>query len=281
MALKDVITQGSTVVATTGNDLRSSVQRMETEFAKALPKGIEAKQFLRDAMSVLSTNPRLAECERNSFIGGLMTMAQLGLRPGVSGLGHGWLLPMRVSGQLRAQLIIGYQGWLALAHRSDKIESVEVRTVHENDEFAVEYGTDSRLIHRPTLRGSRGPETGAYAVVKAGGGVYWEWMSQADLEEHRDRFAMAKKNGAIVGPWRDHFWAMAKKTVLKRALWYAPRSTDIITSMAADETVRLDTSPDVEPETVSVHVVTDDDGTEGFDPTVQAPFAPQEAPQNG
>lgn len=275
MALKDVITaQGGNAIATTGNDLRASVQRMEAEFAKALPRGIEAQQFLRDAMSVLSTNPRLAECERNSFIGGLMTMAQLGLRPGVAGLGHGWLLPMRVSGQLRAQLIVGYQGWLTLAHRSDKIESVEVRIVHDTDAFEVEYGTDSRLIHRPTLTGPRGPEIGAYAVVKAGGGTYWEWMSKDDLEEHRDKFAMAKKNGAIVGPWRDHFWAMGKKTVLKRALWYAPRSTEIISGMAADDTVRVDMTPDAEPETVSVHVVEDTQQDIGeFDPTIQAPFA--------
>ena len=56
-----------------------------------MPKGVEAAQLVRDALTAVRTNPKLAECEPNSVLGSLMTCAQLGLRPGV--LGHAWLLP--------------------------------------------------------------------------------------------------------------------------------------------------------------------------------------------
>jgi len=253
MSLKERMTGQQAVKASdTEKVMRRKVTDLEGEFQKAMPRGAEARQLVRDALTVISNNPRLAECTRVSVLGGLMTMAQLGLRPGV--LGHGWLLPLRIRGELQAQLIIGYQGLVTLAQRSGLIESISSRVVYERDEFDIEYGTSDRLTHRPYLKGDRGAEIGAYAVVKANGGVYWDYMSRTDLERHRDEFAMAKKNGVILGPWRDHFWAMAQKTVLKRALKYAPRSTELMNAMAADDTVRVDLRDDQEISVVSQYV---------------------------
>ena len=73
--------------------LSQQIVRMEDQFAMAAPRGIEAKQLVRDALTALRQNPELAECDPQSVLGGLMTMAQLRLRVGV--LGHGWLLPFR------------------------------------------------------------------------------------------------------------------------------------------------------------------------------------------
>ena len=122
---------------------------MEDQFAMAAPRGIEAKQLVRDALTALRQNPELAECDPQSVLGGLMTMAQLGLRVGV--LGHGWLLPFRdwKTKQKKAQLVIGYQGLVELAYRSNKIKSLSARTVHANDHFRIEYGIDETLEHRP------------------------------------------------------------------------------------------------------------------------------------
>ena len=71
--------------------LRTSIQNMEHQFALAMPKGVEAAQLVRDALTSIQRNPKLAECDRFTVLGGLMTCAQLGLRPGM--LGHAWLLP--------------------------------------------------------------------------------------------------------------------------------------------------------------------------------------------
>ena len=135
---------------------------MEHQFALAAPRGVEARQIVRDAMTALSRTPKLAECTPSSVLGGLMTMAQLGLRVGV--LGHGWLLPFWNSkakwrdadgrertGAFEAQLIIGYQGLVELAHRSHQVASISARTVRANDHFDLEYGIDERLVHRPAV----------------------------------------------------------------------------------------------------------------------------------
>ena len=41
--------------------LRSQIVRMEDQFAMAAPRGIEAKQLVRDALTALQQNPELAK----------------------------------------------------------------------------------------------------------------------------------------------------------------------------------------------------------------------------
>lgn len=240
-----------TAVERRGGDLKAQIRQMESQFQMAMPRGMEAKQLIRDAMTVISANPGLATCEPKSVLGALMTCSQLGLRPGV--LGQAWVIPFKGKGQL----IVGYQGLISLAQRSGDIKSITARMVHENDMFDVEYGLDERLAHKPLLRGDRGPVIGYYAVIKSvRGGTYWEFMSREDAAAHRDKFAMARRNGVVFGPWVDHFDAMALKTVIIRALKLAPRNTELIQAMAVDESIRVDVSPDVSPEDVSVTVNT-------------------------
>jgi recombination protein RecT len=238
-----------TDVATPSTDLRAQIRRMEAEFQVAMPRGMEAKQLIRDAMTVISQNPGLMRCDPRSVLGALMTCSQLGLRPGV--LGQAWVIPFKGKGQL----IVGYQGLISLAQRSGDIASITARMVHENDMLDLEYGLDERLSHKPLMRGAHGPVIGYYSVVKSTkGGTYWEFMTHEDAEIHRDKFAMARKDGRIVGPWLDHFDAMALKTVIIRALKLAPRNTELVQGMAVDESIRVDVSPDMAPEDVSVTV---------------------------
>lgn len=267
---------GSSLAERRGSDLKAQIRQMESQFQVAMPKGMEAKQLVRDAMTVISQNPGLMTCDPRTVLGALMTCSQLGLRPGV--LGQAWVIPFKGKGQL----IIGYQGLITLAQRSGDIKSITARMVHENDMFDVEYGLDERLAHKPLLRGSRGPVIGYYAVIKSTrGGTYWEFMSTEDAKLHRDKFAMARKgDGTIVGPWRDHFDAMALKTVIIRALKLAPRNTELIQAMTVDDTIRVDVSPEANLDDVSVRVTAVDgevvpDGVQvedppgGYDPTTE------------
>ena len=145
--------------------LRTSIQNMEHQFALAMPKGVEAAQLVRDALTSIQRNPKLAECDRFTVLGGLMTCAQLGLRPGV--LGHAWLLPFwnAKNRRFEAQLVIGYQGYAELANRSGQIKSMIARTVYSNDHFSIEYGLDDKLVHRPAMTEDRGIPIGYYAIV--------------------------------------------------------------------------------------------------------------------
>lgn len=255
--------QGSTSVATTDSSTESrpttlgqQIQQMESSFQMAMPRGAEAAQLIRDAMTCLRMTPKLANCDPQSVLGALMTCAQLGLRPGV--LGHAWLLPFwdsrmtriddkgrTISGGHRAQLVIGYQGLVELAHRSGQIKSLIARTVYQNDTFEIEYGLDEKLVHRPAMNGTRGEPIAYYAVVKfVTGGHAFLVMSQQEMEEHRDRYAMAKtKEGKIVGPWVDNFEGMALKTCVRQLSKWMPKSTDYASAIEADGTVRVDVTP--------------------------------------
>lgn len=248
--------------------LGKQIQQMQQQFALAMPRGAEAAQLVRDALTCLRTTPKLAECEPASVLGGLMTCAQLGLRPGVPGLGHAWLLPFwdsrlawvdekgreRTGGQ-RAQLVIGYQGYRELAQRTGQIATVIARAVHAEDHFEIDYGIADNLVHKPKLDGPRGEAIGFYAIVKytSGGYAFWH-MSKSEVEEHRDRYAMARKqiwrNGKktgeteIVGPWRDNFDEMAAKTVFLRLAKWMPKATELASAIEADGSVRVDITPD-------------------------------------
>lgn len=264
-------------VAVREQPLPARVERMLPEFQKAMPRGMEAQMLVRDAQTVFRKTPKLLQCTPDSVLGGLMNIAQLGLRVGV--LGHAWLLPMwnNKERQHEAQLIIGYQGLVELGHRSGRIDSLIARAVYERDEFDIEYGLSDNLIHKP-YRGpeGRGETTDYYAIVKFQGGGHAFWhMTKAEVEQHRDRFAMARKNGTVVGPWRDDFDSMALKTQIRALAKYIPKATEFANAIAVDESVRLDWRPDSDPAHTSLQIeagnradyegVSEDDGAVGLD----------------
>lgn len=253
-----------TEVAQRPQSTEQLIRTMEGQFKMAMPRGLEAAQLVRDAISVMRNTPKLAECEQMSVLGALMTCAQLGLRPGIGALGHAHILPFwsNKNRRFEAQFILGYQGMIELANRSGEIDLIVAREVHENDEFHIDYGTD-QLHHVPAMQG-RGPVKGYYAKFYRKGGTRptFEWLSVADAQEHRDRFATAKKkDGTIFGPWVDHFDAMALKTTVRMVFKWMPRSTLIQNAIIADETVRLDYEPTSDLAQITQHVDADDAGT--------------------
>ncbi|ASR78136.1 RecT-like DNA pairing protein [Arthrobacter phage Franzy] len=219
------------------------LKEMQPQFQMAMPRGAEAVQLVRDALTVIRQTPRLLECDRASLFGSLMTCAQLGLRPGVGALGHAYVIPFK--GQ--AQFILGYQGMLELANRSNEVEGTVARIVYANDEFRVDYGTD-KLTHVPAMSG-RGAPIGYYAKFYRRGSdrPVFEWMSVEDAKEHMQKFAMAKnRQGQVVGPWVQHFDSMALKTVVRKLFKWMPRTTQMQLAVIADETVRVDAMPDAD-----------------------------------
>jgi recombination protein RecT len=286
-------TNSGTELAERTVPIADSIRNMADQFKLAMPRGMEATQLIRDALTCLRTTRNLARCERTSVLGGLMTCAQLGLRPGV--LGHAWLLPFwdknlpvvdehgrERKGGYKAQLVIGYQGYRELAQRSGQIDTLIGRMVHEKDTFDIDYGIADTLIHKPFLTGSRGPAVGYYAIVKyvTGGYAFWH-MSLAEVQEHRDRYAMARnKQGEIVGPWKDNFDEMAVKTAFLRLAKWMPKSTELASAIEADGTVRVDLSPNPDALLHGEHPAPGGDYIDGdvvTDP--ETPAEPEPAPE--
>ena len=61
--------------------MQDYIKKMQGEIAKALPSVLTPERFTRITLSALSTNAKLAETTPKSFLGAMMTAAQLGLEP--------------------------------------------------------------------------------------------------------------------------------------------------------------------------------------------------------
>ena len=211
------------------NSMVGLIRRMEPQIRKALPSVITPERFTRMVLTALSSSPKLQACTPMSFMGAMMQAAQLGVEPNTP-LGQAYLIPY---GSV-CQFQLGYKGLIDLAYRSGEVSSIQAHEVHENDTFTYEYGLEPKLRHVPAQT-DRGPVTFYYAVLKLkNGGVGFEVMSREDVE----KFAMKKSKAYRNGPWQTDFDEMAKKTVLKKVLKYAPLKTEFARAVASDESVK-------------------------------------------
>ncbi len=213
--------------------LQDWVQVMLPQISRALPSVITPERFTRVVLTALSSTPQLALCTRDSFLGGMMLAAQLGLEPNTP-LGQAYLIPYRNNkkGVMECQFQIGYKGLIDLAYRSGEVASVQTHCVYANDEFDYELGLEPVLKHKPTT-GARGDLIAVYAVFKLKNGGYgFEVMSADDINAHMRKYSKAANKGN--SPWQTNFDEMAKKTVLKRVLKLAPLRSEFARGVVAD-----------------------------------------------
>lgn len=222
--------------------MQAYIKAMEPAIKKALPSVITPERFTRMVLSALSSTPKLAECSPQSFLAAMMTAAQLGVEPNTA-LGQAYLLPYRNHGQMECQFQLGYKGLIDLAYRSGEVSVIQAHTVYENDVFEYELGMDPKLRHVPA-KADRGEAVAYYAMFKTKDGGYgFEVMSVDDVQRHAQRYSKSYGNGS--SPWRSNFDEMAKKTVLKRALKYAPLKSDFVRGVAQDETIKAELSDEM------------------------------------
>lgn len=222
--------------------MQAYIKAMEPAIKKALPSVITPERFTRMVLSALSSTPKLAECSPQSFLAAMMTAAQLGVEPNTA-LGQAYLLPYRNHGTMECQFQLGYKGLIDLAYRSGEVSVIQAHTVYENDVFEYELGMDPKLRHVPA-KADRGEAVAYYAMFKTKDGGYgFEVMSVDDVQRHAQRYS--KSYGSGSSPWRSNFDEMAKKTVLKRALKYAPLKSDFVRGVAQDETIKAELSDEM------------------------------------
>lgn len=211
--------------------MKQWIEAMKPEIEKALPSVITPERFTRMAMTALSTNAKLASTTPRSFCGALLNAAQLGLEPNTP-LGQAYLIPYGKETQFQ----IGYKGMLDLAHRSGEFKNIYAKEVYEGDDFSYSYGLEPTLNHVPTMDiEGRGEVIYYYAVYTlVNGGFGFEVMTKAEVEKHGKKFSKAYKSG----PWQTDFDEMAKKTVVKKVLKYAPIKTEFVKGISQDSTIK-------------------------------------------
>lgn len=221
------------------SSIQDYIEVMKPAIAAALPSVMTPERFTRITLSALSANPKLKECTPQSFLGAMMTAAQLGLEPNTP-LGQAWLIPFYngKTKRLECQFQIGYKGLIDLAYRSGVISIVQGNAVMENDKFDYELGLNPTLRHVPA-RTNRGNPVYYYAMFKTKDGGYGFWvMSYDDILAHAKKYSKSFENG----PWQTNFEEMALKTVTKKALKFAPMKSDFARGIAQDSTIKTEIS---------------------------------------
>lgn len=233
----------TTTVKAERRTMQDYIKKMQGEIKKALPSVLTPERFTRIVLSALSTNPKLAETTPQSFLGAMMTAAQLGLEPNTP-LGQAYLIPYRNKGILECQFQLGYKGLIDLAYRSGQISVIQAHTVYANDEFEYELGLEPKLRHVPCKNADKGEPVWFYGMFKTkDGGFGFEVMSVEDVRRFAKKYSKAYSSS--YSPWTTNFEEMAKKTVLKRALKYAPLKTEFVRGLSADETIKTEISDDM------------------------------------
>jgi len=208
--------------------LQQQLIGMGPQIAKALPKHVSPDRMARIVMTALRNTPALGLCSPESFLGAVLSAAQLGLEVNTP-LGHAYLVPYKQE----CQLILGYQGMMDLARRSGAVKSIYAHLVRKGDTFKVRLGLSQDIEHIPSEDVDREtqPITHVYAVAKlAEGDPVFVVLTKAQVEKYKNR--SASKNS---GPWKSDEEAMILKTAVRRLFTWLPKSAEMARAAAVDE----------------------------------------------
>jgi recombination protein RecT len=99
------------------------------------------------------------------------------------------------------------------------------------------------LVHRPSLE-ERGDIRTFYAIFKLdNGGYHFEIMTKSYVDAYAARYSKAYDTD--FSPWKSNYEGMAKKTVIKQLLKYAPMKSDFQKAVSMDETIKAELSVDM------------------------------------
>jgi len=218
-----------------GPNIASLIGQMKGEIGRALPKHMDPDRMARIALTILRKEPKLGNCTPESFMGALMTSAQLGLEPGASN--EAYLIPYG----RECQFIVGYQGYAKLFWQSPMAKHLDSQAVYAADEFDYAYGLNPFLKHKPFLGEQVGDPIAYYAVASlTSGGSAFVVLSPAQIKALR---------GGKVGPdarfkGGDPMHWMERKTALRQLFKLLPKSANLARALEADEKIRTDLRED-------------------------------------
>ena len=218
--------------------LEGWLKKMKPELSKALPKHIQPDRILRICMTAIRVTPKLRDCDPMSFLAAVMQSAQLGLEPNTP-LGEAYLIPYGK----KVQFQMGYRGLLQLANNTGKYRMIYAHAVYKNDKFSYALGLHKDLVHVEADE-PEGEPVFYYAVYHLlNGGYDFSVWSRKKVEMHKAKYS---KSGDFQGSsWQSAFDSMAKKTVLKDVLNYAPKSIELARQLSMDDTIKTDIAKDM------------------------------------
>lgn len=219
----------SSTAITPVNRLIQEIQapNFQRQLAMALPRHLTPERQMRVLCTALQKVPKLAQCDRHSLFGSIITASQLGLEV-CTPLGHAHLIPYKQT----CQLIIGYQGYVDLAWRSGRLVSIRANVVRDGDVWEYEEGLHPKLRHIPSEDGT-GALRRVYAIAEIkDGGIQHVVLNKGHIEKARASSASSRGSDS---PWNTNEEEMWKKTAIRRLAKLLPLSVEFATALTLDE----------------------------------------------
>lgn len=238
-------------------ELNALLLQSEKQIARALPKHLTAERMCRVAMTAYSKTPELQKCSAMSIVACVLQASEMGLE--LTGpLGQAYMIPRwnKKTGSNEATFQIGYRGLIDLAYRSGRVKTFCAHVVHQNDTFDYQYGSDPKLVHKPT-EANRGDVTHVYAIcIQTNGGVDFEVMSFQDIVDHANQYSDGVDKP--FSPWKTAWKEMAKKTAIRRLAKRVPLSIEFTAAAVSDEYREAGISVDGDEPNIVVNDIRDD-----------------------
>lgn len=218
------------VAAKKNPTMKELVEAQLPAIERQLGGAMNSEAFVRAVLSEITKQPKLMSADPKTVLGGVMLAAQLRLEIG-SGLGEFYLTPRKEKGQDICLPIIGFQGFVKLALRSEFVTNIQAFIVREGDEFTYGANAERGMYYEWTPKDFEDSRPMVGVVATAGmraGGQTWVYLTREQVEKRRPSYWEST-------PWRDHGDEMAKKSAVRALAKYLPKSTDLGRAIEADE----------------------------------------------
>lgn len=217
-------------LAKTQPTMRDLIEAQRPAIERQLAGAMDTDAFVRTVLSELTKTPALAGADPKTVLGGVMLAAQLRLEIG-SALGELYLTPRKEKGRDICLPVIGFQGLVKLALRSEFVTNVQAFLVRSGDQFTYGANAERGMFYdwQPLDFEEAREWVGVVATARMKtGGTTWVYLTRGQVESRRPAYWEST-------PWKSHPEEMAKKTAVRALAKYLPKSTDLGRAIEADE----------------------------------------------
>lgn len=223
-------------------NIKSGIMKIEDRFVDIAGKDNFEKE-LSFALQHIAKNKQLQKATVESNIQAVYNVALTGLSLNPT-LKYAYLVPRttNVGGQwvVETHLEPSYVGLVKLVTDTGSAKNIYAHPVYEGDEFNISLGTSQEITHSPKYKSK--DITHVYCVaVLADGSKMIEVMTKDEIDNIQERSESFKayKLGKIKScVWISDYTEMARKTVIRRAVKYLPKTNiwdKLSTAISLDE----------------------------------------------
>ena len=230
--------------------------RSKMDVIKTITGGDKAKMSAFAAsLTAMASDPALSICSVQSVIGAGLEIVRLGLNPNKT-FGQAYVVPFKS----KAQLQIGYKGWLSLAYRNGWI--FRALAAYKCDEFEINFaGIKDDIKFSPNYdeRDETNSEwvfnnlRGVIVYVKdAGGNEFSEFVPFKKLEQLRLKSQNQKDKEALTNIWGEWAEEMYKAKAIKYVATRLPITEQIQEAINAEnEAYKEQPKPEPQPQNLN------------------------------